>query len=114
MVTVASYKQHLAVESLTYVELLKKDGMKEEADIFAPILVFALSSNGYKTIGYEFRIYDKTDFNSIISHVRCIDIDNIPHCVCGECVRRWCCTGKLILCVFREALGRLTVVTRKL
>ena len=27
-------KEHPAFESLTYVELLKKDGMKEEADIF--------------------------------------------------------------------------------
>ena len=35
MVTAASCEEHLAVESLTYVELLKKDGMEEEADVFA-------------------------------------------------------------------------------
>ena len=34
MVTVVSREEHLVVESLTYVELLKKDGIEEEADIF--------------------------------------------------------------------------------
>ena len=37
MATVASHMEHLAVGLLTYAELLKKDGMEEEADFFAAL-----------------------------------------------------------------------------
>ena len=34
MAIVVSCEEHLAVGSLTYMELLKKDGMEEEVDVF--------------------------------------------------------------------------------
>ena len=45
--------KHLAVESLTYAELLMKYGMGEEAIVFALYSSYASSSNRYKNIGCE-------------------------------------------------------------
>ena len=44
MVTVTSYEEHLMVELLTYAELLKKDEVEEEANIFETWAILKLSA----------------------------------------------------------------------
>ena len=51
--TVASREEHVVDESLTYAELLKKDGTEEDADIFA-LYLSSLHVTEYKTIGCTF------------------------------------------------------------
>ena len=41
--TVETLVEYLVVESLTYTELLKIDGMEEEADVFAKYVLYSSS-----------------------------------------------------------------------
>ena len=67
MVTVVSVEEHLAVESLTYAELLKEDGMEEEADVFALHLSSLRVATGIKPCYNTIKLYDnqlQTLYNS--------------------------------------------------
>ena len=85
LATVAACEEHLVAKSLTYAELLKKDGMEGEADVFAPFSpLLRVATITKENVGYKFRNY-MTVYSIIYSHVDYIDIDIVPHFVCRDC-----------------------------